>query len=78
MRCAICYHLYNLKNLKNTHGGVLILVKLQAEVGTKNCENGTKSCNAPHMRFGFRSDALIYSFCYNRGESKFHPWSDYL
>ena len=28
--CAIWYHLYNLKNLKITHGGVLILVKLQA------------------------------------------------
>ena len=31
MRCAIPYHLYNLKNVKNNHGGVLILVKLQAE-----------------------------------------------
>ena len=31
MRCAIWYHLYNLKNVKNTHGGVLILAKLQAE-----------------------------------------------
>ena len=31
MRCAIWYHLRNLKNVKNTHGGVLILVKLQAE-----------------------------------------------
>ena len=30
IRCAIWYHLYNLKNVKNTHGGVLILVKLQA------------------------------------------------
>ena len=30
MRCAIWYHLCNLKNVKNTHGGVLILVKLQA------------------------------------------------
>ena len=30
MRCAISYHLYNLKNVKNAHGGVLILVKLQA------------------------------------------------
>ena len=30
MRCAIWYHLHNLKNVKNTHGGVLILVKLQA------------------------------------------------
>ena len=29
MRCAIWYHLYNLKNVKNTHGGVLILIKLQ-------------------------------------------------
>ena len=29
--CASWYHLYNFKNLKNTHGGVLILVKLQAE-----------------------------------------------
>ena len=31
MRCAICYHLYSLKNMKNTHKGVLILVKLQAK-----------------------------------------------
>ena len=30
LRCAICYHLYKLKNVKNTHGGVLLLVKLQA------------------------------------------------
>ena len=30
MLCAIWYHLYNLKNKKNTHGGVLLLVKLQA------------------------------------------------
>ena len=30
MRCAIWYHLYNLKTVKNTHGGVLLLVKLQA------------------------------------------------
>ena len=29
MRYAIWYHLYNLKNVKNTHGGVLLLVKLQ-------------------------------------------------
>ena len=30
MRCAIWYHLYNFKNVRDTHGGVLILVKLQA------------------------------------------------
>ena len=28
MRCTIWYNLYNLKNVKNTHGGVLLLVKL--------------------------------------------------
>ena len=31
MRCVIWYHLYNLKNVKNTHGEVLLLVKLQAK-----------------------------------------------
>ena len=25
MRCPIWYHMYNLKNVKNTHGGVLLL-----------------------------------------------------
>ena len=29
MLCAIWYNLYNLKNAKCTHGGVLLLVKLQ-------------------------------------------------
>ena len=26
VRCTIWYHLYNLKNVKSTHGGVLLLV----------------------------------------------------
>ena len=30
MFCAIWYHLYNLKNVKNTHGGVSLLVKIKA------------------------------------------------
>ena len=30
MRCAIWYYLYNLKNVKNTHGEVSLLVKLPA------------------------------------------------
>ena len=34
MRCAIWYNLYNLKKVKNTHGGVLLLVKLQAKPAT--------------------------------------------
>ena len=29
--CPIWCDLYNLKNVKNTHGGVLLLVKLQEE-----------------------------------------------
>ena len=28
--CAVWYNLYNLNNVKNIHGGVLLLVKLQA------------------------------------------------
>ena len=34
VRCTIWCHLYNLKNVKNTHAGVLILVKLLAEACT--------------------------------------------
>ena len=34
MLCAICYHLYNLKNSKSLHGVVLLSVKLQ----TSACE----------------------------------------
>ena len=45
VRCAIQYHMHNLKNVKNTHGGVLLLVKLQA----KAC-NSTKS-NTPSWVF---------------------------
>ena len=48
MRCAIWYHLYNLKKVKNTHGGVLLLVKLQA----KAC-NFTKSSTPPWVFFTF-------------------------
>ena len=44
MFCTIWYYFYNLKNVKNTHGGVLLLVKLQA---FSMVPNGTKSRNAP-------------------------------
>ena len=47
MFCAIWYHLYNLKNVKNTHGGVLLLVKMQAS------SNFTKSNTPPRMFFTF-------------------------
>ena len=48
MRCAIWYHLYNLKNVKNTHEGVLLLVELQVPP-----RNFTKSNTRPWMFFTF-------------------------
>ena len=36
MLCAIWYHLYNLKNVKNTHGEMSLLVKLQAYFSKRN------------------------------------------
>ena len=48
VRCTIWYHLYNLKNVKNNHGGVLILVKLQ----TSAC-NFTKINTPPWVFFTF-------------------------
>ena len=39
MRCTIWYHKYNLKIVKDTHGGVLLLVKLQAKI-----KSNTPSC----------------------------------
>ena len=74
MHCVIWYHLYNLKNVKKTHGGVLTLVKLQAEacnftkINTPpwgcfsrflNCTNGTKSLNASHL-FCLPSSLLLW------------------
>ena len=47
MRYAIWYQLYNLKNVKNTYGGVLLSVKL-----LKAC-NFTKSNNPPWVFFTF-------------------------
>ena len=42
MCCAIWHHLYNLKNVKNTHGGVLLLVKLQAKSFPESFEMNVK------------------------------------
>ena len=36
MYCTIWDHLYNLKSVKNTHGEVLLLVKLQANSRNPN------------------------------------------
>ena len=48
MLCAVWCHLYNLKNVKNTHGAVLLFVKFQASV----C-NFAKSNTAPWVFFTF-------------------------
>ena len=58
MRCVIWYYLYNSKNVKNTHGGVLILtlIKLALLHGCFSrflyCTNGTKTRNASQMSPG--------------------------
>ena len=47
--CTIWYHLYNLKNVQNTHGGVLLLaVKLEA-----SAYNFTKSNTRTWVFFAF-------------------------
>ena len=60
MLCAIWAHLYN---LKNTHGGVLLLVKLKAEA----C-NFTKSITPPWVFFTFfklyKWDQIVQSVSY--------------
>ena len=43
MFCAIWYHLCNLKNVKNTHGGMSLLVKLQAYITHKNIRRNVNS-----------------------------------
>ena len=55
MRCAICYHLNNSKNVKNTHEGVLFLIKLKVTTLHEcfshflNCTNCTKSRKASRI-----------------------------
>ena len=58
MLCAICYHLYNLKNVKNNHGRMPLLVKLQTYFTKSNTPpwvffflnfiSGAKSRNASY------------------------------
>ena len=48
MLCVIWYYLHNLKNMKNSHEGVLLLVRLLASV----C-NFTKSNTPPWLFFTF-------------------------
>ena len=54
MFCAICYHLYNFKNVKNTRGGVTCSkpkVTLFHKCFSRflNCTSGTKSRKTSHQ-----------------------------
>ena len=48
MLCTIWYHLHSLKHGEKTHGGVILLVKLQVEAS-----NFTKSITPPWVIFTF-------------------------
>ena len=88
MLYAIWYHLYNYKNVKNTHGGVLLLVKLQASVSsfTKsntpprvfsrflNCTNGTKSRKVSQIFYGYLHVTKTYLFCRFGGSIVFRKY----
>ena len=60
MFCTIWYHWYNLKNVKNTHGGMLLLVKLQA-----SARNFTKSNTPPWVFFTFLKLYKCYQITQN-------------
>ena len=77
MLCVIWYHLCNLKNVKNTHGGVLAsvagfnnetLLKVTLLHGCflrlLNCTDGTKSRNASHIVCELCKCELVnYNYC---------------
>ena len=45
------FRLYNLKNVRNTHAGKLLLVKLQTFSRFLNCTDGTKWRKASHILY---------------------------
>ena len=68
LRCAIWYHLYNLKNMKNIHGGVSILQPATLLKSTLlhgcfsrvlSCTNGTKLRNASHVSYFVTSQKTL-------------------
>ena len=49
-RCAIWYHLYNLKNAKNIQGALLKVTLLHGCFSQfLKCKNAIKSCKASHI-----------------------------
>ena len=63
--CTICYHLCNLKSVKNTNGGVLLLKVIllhRCFSSFINCTNGTKSRKAFHL-YAIATNTYIYTIC---------------
>ena len=64
MLCEIWNHLHNLKNVINIHGGVLLLVKLQASLNVcfsrfSNCTNDTKLRKASVKQHFLNTDTQV-------------------
>ena len=61
MLCAIWYHFYNLKNMKNTHGGMLLLVK-HSSMGVFHVFKLNKQCQiAQNITFNNSLGLVQYS-----------------
>ena len=64
MGCAVWYHLCNIKNVTNTYGGVLLLVKFTQSNTPRGCNmffklyKGTKSRKSSH--FIAKSDTALF------------------
>ena len=56
VRCVIWYHLYNLQNVKNGHGGVLILVKLPNRATHNNFVRNLLIADVNPIHLGLRGE----------------------
>ena len=80
MFCTILYYLYNLKNVKNTHGGVLLLVLKVTLLHWwfprfLNSTNGTKSRKTSHMfSGGWKVVSIWVCFCGGKREFSTMRW----
>ena len=75
MLCLIWYHLYNLENMKNTHGGMILLVKLQTEKeGSLPLLENLR--NLPHTPYA--AIFLPVLICNPSSAHKFHKFHQYI
>ena len=58
MRSEVWYHLYNLKNVKNTHWGVLLLLKLQVSALYKRYQTAQK-----HHKEMYSTEQILHDNC---------------